>query len=277
LSDLLDGRLLRHRILGREEERLLIERAVTDREAGIDGEAREILLFHHLRLAANLAFRFRGRGVDVEDLFGEAVCGLMAALDHLDVTFTNRFATYATYWVINYLQRVLANSGRTVRVPNHVSRGIRRLKSFQTHYLLEHGRSPTDEEIARELKCKVKWARVYRRELERREISVDGFFRAEHDGDSTRRQLTDPKAVEPSKAAERNELGPYTGAILECLNPRERFVIRMRFGFDGPARSFLWIGARLGVSKQAAQQVADRAMKKLRQHVQAETPQEVSP
>ena len=69
---------------------------------------------------------------------------------------------------------------------------------------------------------------------------------------------------------------PETGEIvyqkiqqmLDCLDPRESFVLRARFGFEnqsGKTTTYSKIGLELGVSKERVRQIAERALEKLRE------------
>jgi RNA polymerase sigma factor (sigma-70 family) len=66
-------------------------------------------------------------------------------------------------------------------------------------------------------------------------------------------------------AIERERLQDAMARVLDTLTPRERLVIRQRFGFDGDEPETLeQVGERLGVSRARAREIEQKALRKLR-------------
>src|SRR5438067_12145319 len=80
----------RRRVLDREEEALLVESAARG-----DRAALAVLFEAHFPLLVKSALAFKGRGLDAEDLVGEACMGLVEALPRFDASRKLRFMTYA--------------------------------------------------------------------------------------------------------------------------------------------------------------------------------------
>jgi RNA polymerase primary sigma factor len=117
-----------------------------------DGEAAR----HHLtkansRLVIAMAKKYMNQGVPFLDLIQEGNLGLMKAVEKFDWRRGYKFSTYATWWVRQAITRAIADQGRTIRVPVHMSDRIRRL--FQASRRLEQslGREPTIDELAVEV------------------------------------------------------------------------------------------------------------------------------
>ena len=87
------------------------------------------------RLVISMAKRYRGQGVPFLDLIQEGNVGLMKAADKFEHERGYKFSTYATWWVRQAITRAIADQGRTIRVPVHMSDRIRRL--FQVSRQLE--------------------------------------------------------------------------------------------------------------------------------------------
>src|SRR5215203_2179731 len=141
LSHIGQGSLLTH-----QEEIDLSKRA----KAG-DKRARQRLIEKNLRLVVSVAKKYRGYGLPFEDLIQEGNIGLMKAVEKYDPDRGFRFSTYATWWIRQAVQRAVADKGRTIRVPVHMTEKIRKVSRAMSELALEIEREPTEEEVARRL------------------------------------------------------------------------------------------------------------------------------
>lgn len=96
-------------ILSKEEERELIEKYRHDRK-----KLNQELVLHNTRAACSIAKRYAVTTEDFDDLIARAMCGLVVAADKFDIDSGNRFLTYATNWIFNWIQREYYSRGRKI-------------------------------------------------------------------------------------------------------------------------------------------------------------------
>ena len=125
------------------------------------GEAsRTHLIRANTRLVVSIAKRYLGQGVPFLDLIQEGNLGLIKAVEKFDYRRGHRFSTYATWWIRQAITRALADQGRVIRLPVHLSDRIRKVYQVAQRLEQDWGRQPTPEEIAKELSLpaqKVQW------------------------------------------------------------------------------------------------------------------------
>lgn len=109
--------------------------------------ARNKLAMGNTRLVVSIAKKYRYTGIPFLDLIQEGNAGLMMAVDKFKPELGNKFCTYATWWIRQNISRMRADLGLAVRVPVHMHQIAASVYKFESTFKMEHGRSPTDEEI----------------------------------------------------------------------------------------------------------------------------------
>lgn len=229
-----------------------------------DGEAaRQHLIRANSRLVISLAKKYMGQGVPLLDLIQEGNMGLMRAVEKFDYHRGYKFSTYATWWIRQSITRAVADQGRTIRVPVHMNDRIRRL--YRASHQLEQrlGRSPTAEELARELDLpphKVRW--ILR--VSQRPLSLEKPVGEEQDselGDF----IEDQDAPVPVDMASLHLLREEIETVLTALTSREARVLKLRFGLaDGRSHTLKEVGEKFGVTRERIRQIEAEALQRLR-------------
>ena len=83
-----------------------------------DVDAKDRMINANLRLVVSQARRYQGLGLPLGDLVQEGTLGLIRAAEKFDWRKGFKFSTYATLWIRQSIQRGLANTSRTIRLPD---------------------------------------------------------------------------------------------------------------------------------------------------------------
>ncbi|MFN8476034.1 MAG: RNA polymerase sigma factor RpoD [Anaerolineae bacterium] len=240
-----------------------IERQVREGEM-----ARKHLIQANSRLVISMAKKYMGQGVPFLDLIQEGNLGLMKAVEKFDYRRGYKFSTYATWWIRQAITRAIADQGRTIRVPVHMSDRIRRLYHVSRKLEQELGREPTPEEIGEDMELpakKIGWML----KISQRPLSLEKPVGEEKDselGDF----IEDEDLPTPADTASRRLLREEIEAVLNALTPREARVLQLRFGLtDGRSHTLKEVGEKFGVTRERIRQIETEALARLRNPARA--------
>jgi len=235
--------------------------------------ARTRLVESHLRLVTAIARRYAERGLDLPDLVQEGTIGLMRAVERFDPRHEVTFATYAAWWVRQTINRALIYRARLVRLPGSVEDGIRRVHKHRRNLTVEHGRAPTNAEIAAETQLtatRVADLQRIEHELCRPPLPFDDPSPDDDDNRSVADVLADEARPGPEDASIASGLAACTARALAMLAPRERRVLELRYGIGWDrAHSLEDIGRQFGLTRQRILQISTKALDKLRSSLYA--------
>ena len=229
-----------------------------------DGQAaQEHLIKANSRLVVSVAKKYVGRGVPFLDLIQEGNIGLIRAVKKFDFRRGFKFSTYATWWIRQAVTRAIADQGRTIRVPVHMSERINRLARTSRQLVQELGRDPTTEEIAERLGVPPRKVEQIIR-VSQRPLSLEMPVGEEEDsylGDF----IEDDEAESPTDSASQTMLRQVIDEIFESLTPREVRILQLRFGLvDGYSYTLEEVGKKFGVTRERIRQIEAQALGRLR-------------
>jgi RNA polymerase sigma-B factor len=252
-----------------KQRRDTITRSLLERRSrATDKEVRQALLNQaiemNLGIAHSIASRFRGRGVEADDLDQVAYLGLVKAARSYRPDSGTPFLAYAVPTIRGEVKRYFRDCSWTVRIPRRLQELQGSIASVRPRLVQDLQRDPTLTELADALGAEEADVEAA--------IAADGCFSVLSldrpiDGDTTA-SLADTIADEEDTSFERTEVVAVLAPVLSELAPRERRILELRF-IDGHTQAD--IGAEIGVSQMQVSRLLRSILDRLRDQIEPHT------
>ncbi len=233
------------------EERELFQRYRETRDVALRNEIAEKYLY----IAAVLARKFSGLGVEYDDLYQVAALALVKGIDRFDPDAGVKFSTFITPTVTGEIKNYFRDRSRLVHLPRRVAELKSKLRQAAETLTLQLGRKPTAKEIADALGVT--------------EEEVLGCMEAGSTisletpvGDGEGR-LADVLG-DTSDDFDRFETRDAVRTAIGGLSETERFLIKLRFGEE---LSQTETARRMNVSQMYVSRLERKVLDKLREEI----------
>lgn len=244
------------------------ENALAARIHAGDEAAREHMIRANLRLVVKIAREYEGFGLPLLDLINEGNMGLMKAVERFDPAKGGKLSTYASWWIKQSIRRGIANQAKTIRLPIHAIDKLSKAQRVANDMRETLGRDPEPEELAEALGVKASRLNEIRTAA-LRPASLDAPIGNDEDSSALAEVVKDENTRTPYEQLEEKTLLQMLGHLVEKLGPREKKIIRLRFGLDGRGEKTLEeIGVQFGLTRERIRQLQNEALARLRQLIE---------
>ncbi|TET23111.1 MAG: sigma-70 family RNA polymerase sigma factor [Candidatus Stahlbacteria bacterium] len=195
-------------------------------------EARDRLILHNLRWVVTIAKQYQNRGLALAELINEGNLGLIQAVTKFDERRKTRLTTYSNWWIRYYIVSALA-SRHLIKLPIRMRNLAKRIRDSYGVLSQRLGRSPSIEELARELKATPEEVSAAF-DCGVAELSIDAmpFEDSKVTFEEVLRDTTSPS---PAEVSAKDEMERHVRSSLAAvLSDRELYVVSRHFGVPMP-------------------------------------------
>lgn len=211
----------------------------------------------YLYIAAIIAKRFSGRGVEYDDLYQVASLALFKAIERFEPERGIKFASFVTPTMVGEVKNYFRDRSRMIRLPRRSGELLRLVDQAREEFINEFHRQPTSLELA-----------------ERLDISEESVLEA-----LEMRAAASPVSLDtmPTDEDETAPLSTFLGVeetgytdferadllnrAMAALDDRQKTVIRMRY-FEGKGQRE--VAEKIGVSQMSVSRAERRALQLMR-------------
>lgn len=228
-----------------------------------DEQAREKVIISNLRLVPKIAAKYKGYGIDFEDLVQNGNIGLMTAVDKFDLSMGNKFSTYATYWIRALIIQYIGDNISQIRLPQQKKEMLRKVINATTQLSITLNREPTIAEIAAEIgatETSVKSVLNSNMKVSSYEANIT----EDEDGNFSLANVLSNDNDNPAISYQDEEESIAMQKVLNDLPYPQREVVKCRFGFYGNVMTLEEVGNKFSLTRERIRQIEAKALRNLR-------------
>lgn len=245
-------------LLSREDEVRLSKFA----QSG-DKTAMDQLIVANLRLVVSVAKKYRGQGLEFEDLIQEGNLGLIRAVEKFDPYAGYKLSTYAIWWIRQAITRAIADKSRLIRLPVHKFEELKRFRRFWNDKYAHLENDPSVQLIASELEKSNEYINSLMQWL-RDPLSLEMTI-GEEGTTELKDTILDRTLAEVEINLIREDLKNEIDNLLGCLTRREARIVRLRYGLEGDdPKTLEEIGLLMSLTRERIRQIIFHALEKLK-------------
>ena len=232
-----------------------------------DRSALEKLTRANLRFVVSVAKQYQNQGMSLPDLINEGNLGLIKAAEKFDETRGFKFISYAVWWIRQSIMQALAEQGRIVRLPLNQVGSVGKINRLLNKFEQENGRRPSVDELSDKTNIpedKISDAIKY----SGKQVSVDAPL-AEGDNNSLIDILPNTDSPNTDRGLVLESLRDEISRALQCLNDREKFVVKNFYGINCPEMTMAEIEMKYGLTRERVRQIKEKAIRKLRHNTKS--------
>ena len=113
-----------------------------------DNDAKEVIFNNNFPLLKSIIRRFKGKGVEYDDLYQLASMGLIKAINNFDESFGVKFSTYTVPMVIGEIRRYIRDNG-AIKVSRNLKILANKINRYIDEYQVKNNHSPSIENISK--------------------------------------------------------------------------------------------------------------------------------
>ena len=226
-----------------------------------DNYAKERLFINNTPLIKSIIRRFKGKGVEYDDLFQIASLGFIKAFNNFDSSFGVKFSTYAVPMIVGEIKRYIRDNG-AIKVSRSIKILASKINKFIDDYTLLNGENPSIEHIANKFEVLPSEV-VIALDSVKMPVSIYDRVDSDEDGIELCEKLSDNYDDEDSL------LKIQLSEEIEELEDRDKKIIYLRYY---RAKTQSEIAKSLGISQVQVSRLENKIILKLRKRFQSRCP-----